>query len=419
MRQLFSIVFTAVFISLAPAPTARAEAADWNQWRGPNRDSTTEESLPSTLNQNLEIQWQKPLGPSYSGPIVCDGLLYSTETVDKKTERVTAYNIDDGQQIWTAQWPGSMAVPFFAAANGDWIRATPACDGDSLLVMGIRDVLVCLDAKSGQERWRVDFPKSIGTPLPAFGAVCSPMIDGDSVYLQTGGPTLKVSLADGTVQWNTLAGGTDMMSSGAFSSPVIATIHGVRQLLVQTRTELCGVELESGDVLWRQAIEAFRGMNILTPTVIGNQVFTAAHSGRSQLWDVNHGDDGKWTVTEKWNQKSQGYMSSPVVVADQIYLHAKNQRLIAMSTLDGSVRWTSKPYGKYWSMVCKGEQILSLDSSGELRLIDHATDTLNVIDELKVANDSWAHLAISGNKVIVRDLDSLKVFSFGTSAAPK
>jgi len=201
-----------------------------------------------------------------------------------------------------------------------------------------------------------------------------------------------------------------MMSSGAFSSPTIHTIAEKRQLLVQTREALCGVELETGKVLWQEKIDAFRGMNILTPLAFGDRIFTSAHSGKAQLFEITRSAEDNWKVNELWSQKTQAYMSSPVLIGDSIYLHLKNQRFSALSIEDGSIHWTSSPYGKYWSMVSNGDKILSLDNSGELLLINANDDALNVVDQTKVANDAWAHLAVEGDLVIVRDLKALKVF---------
>ena len=70
---------------------------------------------------------------------------------------------------------------------------------------------------------------------------------------------------------------------------------------------------DDGEELASQEIEAFRGMNILTPTVIGNSIFTSAHSGQGQLWEiVREGDQLRFV--EAWsNRKLEAYMSSPVV----------------------------------------------------------------------------------------------------------
>ena len=394
----------------ADSANSQENSVDWNQWRGPNRDSTvTGTKWPLKLQGALNLVWEKSHSPSYSGPVVHDDLVFTTETVGKESEVITAHALATGEVEWTREWKGAMSVPFFAASNGDWIRSTPIVTDDALVILGMRDVLTCLDPKTGKDKWRVDFPASMGTAMPSFGAVCSPLIDGGGVIVQTGGAVVKLSIADGSVIWKTLENGASMMSSGAFSSPIVATLAGVKQLVVQTREELCGVDLNTGDVLWREPIKAFRGMNILTPLVTGDRVFTSAHSGITQLFEIQKNGDS-WSVNELWRQKLQAYMSSPVLIGDAIYMHMKNQRTASIAVSDGKINWTSSPFGKYWSMISNGDQILALDNKGELLLIQSDTDSLKILDQQKVANDSWAHLAIQGDLVIVRDLEAIKVF---------
>lgn len=399
------------FLSSAIWAEAPNDSNSWSQWRGPARDGyVAGTSWPEALEGHLTLAWEKAHSPSYSGPILLGDSLFTTETVDKKSEKVTAYDVASGEEKWSTDWAGAMEVPFFASSNGSWIRSTPACDNDHLIVVGIRDVMVSLNPKTGDENWRVDFPKDMSTQMPSFGAVCSPIIDGGDIYVQTGGALVKLKLADGSITWKSLENSSGMMSGGAFSSPVIAEIAGKRQLVVATRTALCGVDMESGSVLWEEPIESFRGMNILTPLVVGDRVFTSAHSGRAQLFEITLSESGNWGVEEIWSQKSQAYMSSPLLIGDVIYMHLKNQRVSALSLTSGELFWTSKPFGKYWSMVTNGKQILALDESGELLLIQPNEKELEIVDRMKVADDSWAHLAVDGEKVIVRDLSAIKVF---------
>ena len=391
------------------AGLALSQTDSWTQWRGPQRDGMLNSvQLPETLTGSLKLAWEKDLSPSYSGPIIFDDLIYTTETVDKKDERVTAYRIETGEEQWSVQWEGSMSVPFFAAANGDWIRSTPAVSQDGLVIVGMRDVMVCLDHQSGERKWSVDFPKLHGTPLPMFGASCSPLIDGDAVYFQSGGATVKLSMKDGSMIWQTLKNGASE-SPGAFSSPMIATLGNQRQLLVQTRLELCGVELETGSVLWKQPITAFRGMNILTPLVSGNRVFTSAHSGKAQMFEVTV-SQGNWSVNEIWQQKHQAYMSSPVLINNTIFLHLKNKRFTALDAQSGQDIYTTSPIAQYVSIVTDGNRVLALTNTGELLLIDGKAKQFSKIDQLKVANDSWAHVAVTPRFLAIRDLRKLKVF---------
>ncbi|MEO1860568.1 MAG: PQQ-binding-like beta-propeller repeat protein [Verrucomicrobiales bacterium] len=66
----------------------------------------------------------------------------------------------------------------------------------------------------------------------------------------------------------------------------MAEVAGKNQLLAQTREELVGLNLSSGNVIWRYKVKAFRGMNILTPTVIGDTIFTSSYGGGSFLFKV-------------------------------------------------------------------------------------------------------------------------------------
>ena len=178
------------------AQASSAKTADWNQWRGPERDGKlTGLELPTTLDdQQLRKVWSIPLEPSYSGPLVVGDRVYTTQTMKRKFEAVTAHNRKTGEQLWEKKWEGAMSVPFFAKANGDWIRATPAYDEGKLYVAGMRDKLVCLNANNGDIVWELDFPKTMKTKVPAFGFVSSPLIDGDAVYTQAGQAIFNLSL---------------------------------------------------------------------------------------------------------------------------------------------------------------------------------------------------------------------------------
>lgn len=389
-----------------------AQAEDtWPQWRGPSRDGIvrTGPAWPDSLKpERLQRTWRVEFGPSYSGPIVSADTVFTTETKNKETEVVYALDRKTGQQRWKAEWPGAMSVPFFAASNGSWIRATPAFDGDRLYVAGMRDVLVCLDAKTGKEIWKIDFVEQFKTPLPAFGFVCSPLVDGDAVYVQAGASAFKLDKRTGAVIWRALsdAGG---MNGSAFSSPVLTDFLGRKQLLVQTREKLAGLEPGSGSVLWSQTVPAFRGMNILTPTVFGDGIFTSSYQNKSWLYKVA---DGDFKVSEAWSNNAQGYMSSPVVIDGKAYLHLANKRFTCIDLKSGKRLWTAdKLFGGYCSMVAKGDRILGLDSRGILLLLAADPTAFKLLDQRQVADsESWAHLAICGEELFVRDLKGISAF---------
>ncbi len=389
--------------------TGLAEST-WPQWRGPSRDGRMAgDAWPDSLDEaHLAPQWRVELGPSYSGPIVAEDRVFVTETVDRKSERVSALSRTDGRVLWQAEWPGAMTVPFFARANGDWIRATPAYDGASLYVAGMRDLLVCLDAATGRERWRVDFMAEFESPLPSFGFVSSPLVLGDSVYVQAGGGFCRLDKQTGKLHWRTLEDGGGMWGS-AFSSPYFTTLHGVPQILVQTRQRLAGIDPESGEVLWSTPVEAFRGMNIVTPTVYEQQLFTSSYGGGSWLFAVDLGA-AEATVDLVWRNKLQGYMSSPIIRDGHAYLHLRNRRFACLDLTTGKERWITRPYGQYWSLVANDDRLLALDETGELYLIRLNPQEFDLLDSRRLTDNSWAHLAVAGEEVFVRDIAALTVY---------
>jgi outer membrane protein assembly factor BamB len=359
----------------------------------------------------LQEQWRVELGPSYSGPIVSDKFVFTTETHDEQSEIVRALDRVTGQEVWRAEWEGAMQVPFFARANGSWIRATPACDGETLFVAGMRDVLMALDVETGEKKWQVDFVEQMNTSPPTFGFVSSPLIVDDHVYVQAGASFVKLNKATGEVIWRTAVDRGGMFGS-AFSSPVMETINGQPMLLVQTRTELKGIDIETGSELWSREIEAFRGMNILTPTVFQNAVFTSAHSGRSQLWQVSQ-VDGDFDVTEAWAHKAQAYMSTPVVIDGHAYMHLKNQRFNCIDLQTGEEKWRSTSYGKYASLVANADNILALDERGDLLLIKATPEEFRLVDKRHLSDSPmWAHLAVVDGQLFVRELKALVAYTW-------
>ena len=389
---------------------------DWTQWRGPNRDGVvTGKIWPNDLKStHLASKWRVELGSSYSGPIMNGDTVYVTES-SGDNEVVRALDRANGKEKWRHTWAGKMRVPFFAAKNGSWIRSTPALANGKLFVAGMRDHLLCIDIKTGKRLWEINFPKELKTPIPSFGCVCSPMVDDKYVYMQAGAAFCKIEQDTGKMVWQSMKDKGGMYGS-AFSSPVFATLGGKEQILVQSRTELAGVDIDSGGILWRQPVKAFRGMNILTPLPYKNGVYTSAYGGRSHFFGIKRNQES-WKAAEQWENKGQAYMCSPILFEDHVYLHLRNQRFACYNIKTGKEAWVSdERFGKYMSLVRQGSKILGLDQNGMLYLINATPEKLVILDSKKISNqETWAHLAVSGGQVAVRELKAIALYDWKAS----
>lgn len=421
MYRLTLLSLLGLTIVDSPMIAGDPQVTTWKQWRGPHRDGkVTGPAWPSSLKGEALTQVWKvtDLGPSYSGPIVTEQLVITTESTGEKIgnrwklkeEVVKAFDRKTGQLTWSARWEGSMEVPFFAARNGSWIRSTPACDDDTVYVAGMRDVLVALSLQDGKEKWRFDFPAELKSPLPPFGFVCSPLVDDVGVYVQAGGAFVKLDKKSGKILWKTLDDKGGMMGS-AFSSPVFAKMAKRDQIVVQTREKLAGVDRTTGEVLWSKPIPSFRGMNILTPLPYGDAIFTSTYGGNTRLLNVKLSESGNST-SDVWTFRYEGNMTSPVIVNDHVYLQGKDRRFICFDLKSGQEKWRSdQRFGEYWNLVANGDKILALDNRGILFLIRANPEKFELLDQREVAqSETWAHLAICGDEIYIRSLSDLIKF---------
>jgi outer membrane protein assembly factor BamB len=153
----------------------------------------------------------------FSSPVEVDGRLYIGEGFHQDSEcRIFCLSADKGEKLWefltdshTESTPAVVAGKLFCGAGDDgmfclsagkgeklWqfssfhIDASPVVVSDRVYAgCGIGDehkttALFCLDAKTGQPRWRVN------TELPVWGR---PVVTGDFVYAGTGNGRLNES----------------------------------------------------------------------------------------------------------------------------------------------------------------------------------------------------------------------------------
>ncbi len=410
--RMIRLIFIILCALALPQGSLAAEMSNvWPQWRGPDRDGQFHGAAWPDDLRGLKPRWRVELGPGYSGPVVSDKAVFTVETKDEETEVVRAFDRTKGSPLWSAQWPGAMKVPWYARKNGSWTRSTPALDEGRVYVGGMLDVLVCLDAETGAEIWRADLAARHGRPMPQFGFVCSPLVAGDSIYVQAADGLLKVDKRTGETRWRVFVETAKNKSRSAFSSPIIGDLAGRPHLLAQSRETLAGFDPGDGAMLWNTPVRSSHDQNILTPVIHAGGVFTSSYGGRSQ-WFRIEGSGASLEAEKVWDNKLQAFMSSPVVADGHAYLHLRNSRFACIDLADGSISWaTDEKFTDYASLVANADKILMLDSEGTLHLIAADPKAFRRLGERKIADsETWAHLAVVSEGLFVRELNAIASF---------
>lgn len=403
----------ALFVFFSTPVFADDPHQTWPQWRGPTRNSNIAgPAWPESLQPpHLTRRWRVKLPPSFSGPIVSHDKVFVTETKDETYEVVRALDRNTGQEIWSAQWKSGMTVAPLGRSMGSWIRATPAYDGRHLYVAGMRDLLVCLDAKTGKIRWRADLHDRYKTPIPELGFVCSPLVLDDAVYVQAADSFLRLDKNTGQTVWRTLV--QEELGHGSYSSPAFDTVLGVPQLLVAMIPDIAGIDPDTGRVLWIRRLEDNVAGCILAPIVYKDGIFTSTRQTHTGYYPLTY-KNGTFTITDGWKNKAIAYMSSPVLRDNHVYMHLKNTRMTCIDLDTGKTKWTSREhFAKYCSMIARRDRILALGNNGRLFLLRATPEKLDVIDDrILTDDDTWGHLAISGNQLFIREKRAIAVYDW-------
>jgi outer membrane protein assembly factor BamB len=279
---------------LAVAPAAATDAG-WPQWRGPTRDGRAPAGPFRTdweKNPPTRI-WSAECGGGFSSLAVVGGRVYTQDRRDGN-ERVFCLDAATGHQLWEHVYAADYSAMTKGYTTGP--RATPTVEGNRVYAVGAAGKCVCLEAPpaGGPPKllWEHDLLDEFRATSPDWGVACSPLIEGELVIVQPGGRDGSVAAFDktsGQLRWK--AGS----NPGGYSSPVAATVGGVRVVYALTGDALLCVRAADGELLDRYRWTTQHNGNIATPVVVDDYVFisSAYQKGCALLRAVPDGDQVK------------------------------------------------------------------------------------------------------------------------------
>jgi len=376
-----------------------AQAADWPQWRGPDRDGISSETglLASWPPGGPKVVWRvNGLGVGYSSFAIVGGKMY-TQGQRGKQEFVLALDVKTGNKLWETATSRD-----FENDRGSGPRGTPTFDSGKLYAMTGEGTVVCLDAATGKIVWQVDSVRQFGGSVPHWGYSESPLIDGDRVIVMPGGRGASLVSLDkrtGAVQWKT---GDDR---AGYSSAILADVSGSRQVIVLSGQSAFGVQDSTGELLWRYNRVANNVANIATPIYHDGAVFlSSAYDTGCALLKLNP----KGMQEVYFNRDMMNHYSSSVLLDGVLYGYS-NALLTAMDFKTGKQLWRNRSVGK-GSVTYADKHLYALGEDGNVGLIEASPDSYKEVSRFeyqKGSLPSWSPLVISDGRMYLRDQDNL------------
>lgn len=402
-------------------------AADWPQWRGPERNGLSPEKglLKTWPKSGPQLVWTyENAGTGYSSPAVVKGKVY-IPGARKNVEYVIA--LDGAQEKWAAE-----IGPIYDFNGNAWSagpNAAPLVEGDSLYAVGSQGELICVDIANGKDRWRINMPKALsaevnpvgGDPESKFGwgHSASPLLDGDNIIVTPGGPKglfAAINKKTGAVVWQSKT----VTDKTTYASPVVAEIHGVRQYITIVQNGAVGVSAKDGSLLWEHRLEnPYPDVVCGTPIVQGDLVYlSVGYGGGSQLLKLTPAN-GKFKVASVYAVKEMGNKQGGVVlISGNVYGFHENRPWMCQEFMTGMVKWesTRRGLGAGSLLFADGRLYCLTEDKGEVAMLDAAPTAYKEVSRFTLPKQSplrkprgkvWTHPVLADGMLYLRDQELL------------
>jgi outer membrane protein assembly factor BamB len=400
----------AALIALTGAVGAQNAGPDWPQWRGPRRDGTlTGFTEPNAWPDALVQRWKITVGEGYATPILVGNRVYQFSR-QGENEVMRAIDAASGKVAWERSYAAPFEMTSGTRRHGPGPKSTPTFAGGRLFSLGMTGRVTAFDATSGKELWQ----KPGGAVQPMFHTAMSPLVDGGSMILHVGGHNdgalTAFDPATGAVKWTWAGDGP------AYGSPIIAELGGVRQVIVFSQKHLVGVDAANGQLLWSAPFESRSTTNSITPLVSGNMLIVSGQ-GKPLTSYLVANKGGKWVADLAWeNAQLSMSFSNGVLVGDAIFSMSplNSGQFFWADVKSGKTLWASPPrQGANAAITRSGDLLFVLKDDGQLMIGKAAPGAaFEPIKSYTVATSAtWAPPVISGNRIFVKDVDTLSLWT--------
>jgi outer membrane protein assembly factor BamB len=293
--------------------------------------------------------------------------------------------------------------------GGDGPRATPAWADGLVYALGATGELRALDEATGRTVWRTNILEDHGAANLQWGMAASPLVVDEVVVVLPGGPDgHSIAAYDrrtGAPRWSALD------DPQAYASPMIATLGGVRQIVVLSAARLLGLSLDGSAVLWEYPWRTQFDINAAQPVVVSDsRVFVSSGYGTGAAVIELSPADGRFAVREVWrNIRMKNQFSGSVV--HEGYIYGLDEAILAcLDAATGELKWKGGRYG-YGQIVLASGHLIALTEDGDLALVRATPDRHEEIARFPVLEGkTWNYPALADGRLLVRNLQEMAAF---------
>ena len=386
--------------SAEKAPPATVTTSTyWTSFRGPDRDGHyRQQPVRTDWGRALTPLWKQPVGGGYASFVIAESRAFTIEQRGGR-ELAAAYDLATGRELWTTAWdarfPSSMDGP----------RATPTWNDGRLYVLGATGEFRALDAATGRTLWRTNILADAGAGNIDHGMSASPLVVDDTVVVLPGGDNGRSVVAydrqSGKRVWSTLD------DRASYSSPMLVTLAGVRQILTFTATRLVGLSPENGTLLWEFDWNIAVSQPLITAP---DRVFVSTDYGAAML-QLAAGADGQLTARELWRTTRMNNKFTSSVLHNGFIYGLDESILACIDATTGDLKWKGGRYG-YGQVLLASGHLIVVTEQGELALVRADPTAHQEITRFPaIEGKTWNHPAMSDGILLIRNIEEMAAFN--------
>jgi outer membrane protein assembly factor BamB len=395
---------------LTISASTQTNSANWPQWRGPNRDGHVVGFVPPRVwPERLTERWKTDVGLGYATPLLVGDRLYVFAR-QADDEVMAALDAASGKVLWRTGYPAPFKMDKAAAPHGPGPKSTPAYADGKLFSIGMSGIVTAFDAESGKRLWQK--PALPAQPLWTSHSF-SPLVDRGRVVFHMGGNdrgTLSAfDVNTGEAKWSWSGDGP------GYGSPMLFDFGGTPQIVTMTQQKFVSLDAATGRLLWERAYTTEYAQNIITPVRFGDTLIVSGYQKPMVAFRVTRQND-RWSTEQAWeNADVSLYMSDFVLGGETIvgFSQRRSGQFFALDALSGKTLWTSDArQGTNAAIVAAGDFWFALKDDGELIVSRWKTSRFEPLRRYPVATSAtWAQPVIAGNRIFVKDLSTLALWT--------
>ncbi len=368
--------------------TIPSRAADWPHYRGAKMDGSTTETIAAWPAGGPKELWRAQLGTGCASVTVVGGRVFGAGFRDGR-EVLHCLDAKTGKTLWSHSWTAKLGDYLFEGGP----RATPTVDGGHVYALGADGHLACVEAAGGKPVWEKNIAAEWGAKRMDWGFSGSPTVEGELLLIDAGGKgasTLALDKKSGALVWKA---GDD---EPGYGSPRVVMLDGRKTVLVFKAGSIVGHALETGAVLWRHEWETAWKINAATPVLAGDLVvISSAYNHGAAALRVKGGKPAQVWFTKKLLAQ----FNTPVLRDGSLFgidgEVGKRSALVCLDANTGDERWRTADV-KNGSLILAGDKLVVLTETGELILADAFATAYRELGRAKVLGDRcWVQPAMA------------------------